>query len=280
MYEDRRIKIGDHTIRMRFKGSHFKDTILLIPGFSVPLELWEKTFEHLNGYRIVSFDHLGRGGSDKPRTSYNIDLFVHIMADIIDYLGSDPLHLVGTSMGGAIATDFTCLRPDRVKSLCLICPVGLSNPIPWHAKLYGFPFVGHRILRSFKRNLYNENIRRFDNPSKELKDAVSSQYDKDGCIEAISSTLRNFPWNGLQNDYRYLSRLMIPIHIIWGTDDETIPFNDYEILKKLIPHASSLVIKHGRHNIVYNNAPLIAVSIETFIRNRRKTSSLETLDRE
>jgi len=50
----------------------------LVHGFSVPYFIFDLTFDFLvkSGFRVVRYDLLGRGYSDRPNLEYNIQLFV------------------------------------------------------------------------------------------------------------------------------------------------------------------------------------------------------------
>jgi pimeloyl-ACP methyl ester carboxylesterase len=72
------------------------------------------------GYRVVSFDVRGFGGSDKPTISerYGIEV-VHDVARLLDHLGLDRAHVVGYSMGGQLAHGVRAVHPDRLLTVTL-----------------------------------------------------------------------------------------------------------------------------------------------------------------
>ena len=75
-----------------------KETIVLIHGFSTPSFVWNGMLDKLltEGYKVITFDHYGRGLSERPKISYNKDLYVTELLDLIDYLEiSGTVHLVG-----------------------------------------------------------------------------------------------------------------------------------------------------------------------------------------
>lgn len=78
-------------------------------------------------HRVVAFDLLGCGLSDKPRLAYTPELFVEQIVDALDAFGSEPTALVGSSLGGAFAIRAATRASDRVDRLALICPAGLAG---------------------------------------------------------------------------------------------------------------------------------------------------------
>lgn len=70
-------------------------------------------------YRITTFDNRGVGRSDVPDGPYTIADFAADTTALLDSLGLERVHLVGSSMGGAIAQEVALARPERVRSLVL-----------------------------------------------------------------------------------------------------------------------------------------------------------------
>ena len=101
--------------------------IILVHGFSTPKFVWEQITPSLvkEGYQVITFDHLGRGFSDRPAGPYNADLYQSEISDLIKGLALEtPLTLVGYSMGGANVIDYAAVYPEQIKQLILIAPAG------------------------------------------------------------------------------------------------------------------------------------------------------------
>ena len=103
--------------------------VVLVHGFSSPYFIFDTTFEFLvnSGFRVLRYDLFGRGYSDRPRTDYNIHLFVRQLKDLLDALGFKQVNLVGLSMGGAISAAFISQYPDHVSRQVLIDPAGANK---------------------------------------------------------------------------------------------------------------------------------------------------------
>src|SRR5581483_2310441 len=80
-------------------------------------------------HRVLALDLPGHGGSGRDVGTGDAGSFVHAVEAFLTELGVAPAHLVGHSMGGAIAALVARRRPDLVRSLTLIAPTGLGPEI-------------------------------------------------------------------------------------------------------------------------------------------------------
>lgn len=92
--------------------------VLFIHGFSVPYYMWDHNFMVLAqaGFRVIRYDLFGRGLSDRPRATHNQELFVTQLQELLEGLAiKEPIHIIATSMGGAVAAAFTAVyqNPGR-----------------------------------------------------------------------------------------------------------------------------------------------------------------------
>lgn len=94
------------------------------------------------GCRVMLFDLFGRGWSDGvDNVPHDHDLYVGQMLDVLkssslDWMGPDAFNLIGYSLGGAIAVNFTAAHNDKVKRLILLAPAGLVDDyVPLKARV-------------------------------------------------------------------------------------------------------------------------------------------------
>ena len=77
-------------------------------------------------HRVVAFDLLGCGLSEKPRLAYGAELFVEQIVDALDALGGEPASIVASALGAAFAIRAANRVPGRIARLAAICPAGLG----------------------------------------------------------------------------------------------------------------------------------------------------------
>ena len=232
-------------------------TLVLIHGFSTPHFVWDgaRQFFLDAGYRVLVYDHFGRGFSERPSTDYDAQLYVRALKELLDYQNlSQPVHLVGYSMGGAILGHFAQIYPDRVKTMSLIAPAGFMTEQPATSSLVNIPLIGEWLGHMFADNMLVSDITEtemaniddpFAIPRGEFIIKVGKQMQYSGFVESLVSTLRNFNLFNALESFELVGKLGIPTLAIWGTDDATVPFMGSEKLLEVIPHTQLVVIDDG-----------------------------------
>lgn len=101
-----------------------RPVVFLGIGSGMDHRLWDDQFAlFARDFRAVRFDVRGVGKSAWPTESFSP---LDDLAALLDFLKIDKACLVGLSLGGQLATDFTLAHPDRVACLVLVAP-GLSG---------------------------------------------------------------------------------------------------------------------------------------------------------
>lgn len=114
---------GPGSLKLAWQLSGTGDqAIVLVHGFMGAKEDWSAQLSAFSRtHRLLTFDHRGHGASEAPNddSAYTVD---HLLADthaLIDRAGLERFHLVGHSIGGAIAQEIALHTPVRVMSLTL-----------------------------------------------------------------------------------------------------------------------------------------------------------------
>ncbi len=106
--------------------------VLLVHGIYAGASSYEfrKLFAPLaQRHRVVAFDLIGCGLSDKPKLSYSAELFVEQIVDAVDALTDEPVAVVASSLGAAFAIRAATRARDRIERLAVICPTGLGGTL-------------------------------------------------------------------------------------------------------------------------------------------------------
>ena len=113
-------------IRIRYIDKNQKGfPLLLIHGLGGSIESWLNNIDSLAAkFRIIALDLPGFGLSDKPKISYTIRFYVNFVEKFIKKLKINHVYLIGASLGGHIAVEFTLNNKRIVDKLVLISPAG------------------------------------------------------------------------------------------------------------------------------------------------------------
>lgn len=96
------------------------EPVVLVPGFVTTLRLFDGQMEALSrGHRAVRYDLRGQGESSAPADGYAVSDHARDLGALIEHLNLERVHLVGASLGGAIALHFALDYPQQVRSLTL-----------------------------------------------------------------------------------------------------------------------------------------------------------------
>lgn len=104
--------------------------VLLLHGFGSDRMSWALQQTNLADVSSTcAIDLPAHGGSSNDVGDGTIEFFADEIASFLEIRNALPAHLIGHSLGGAIAIDLAHRRPDLVASLFLISPAGLGQAI-------------------------------------------------------------------------------------------------------------------------------------------------------
>jgi pimeloyl-ACP methyl ester carboxylesterase len=109
------------------------NTTVLMPGLLLSQKMQTPLARRLArlGNRVVTFDPLGHGASDRPRDMwrYSMSAFAVQAVALLDHLELEQAVIGGTSLGANITLEIAALAPDRLRGMVIEMPV-LDNAIP------------------------------------------------------------------------------------------------------------------------------------------------------
>ncbi|MFJ7792480.1 alpha/beta fold hydrolase [Pseudomonas sp. NPDC096950] len=105
-------------------------SILMLHGFTADKNLWLRFARHFVGdHRVIIPDLAGHGETGfKAGGGYDIGLQAKRMIQLLDVCGVEKVHVIGSSMGGYVAAWLAATYPERVTSVALLDPAGVTSP--------------------------------------------------------------------------------------------------------------------------------------------------------
>jgi pimeloyl-ACP methyl ester carboxylesterase len=139
----RRLVLHGHRIAYRQAGSG--PVVVLIHGITSSSATWSRVMPYLaRRFTVIAPDLVGHGESAKPRGDYSLGAHACGVRDLLLALGHDRATIVGHSLGGGIAMQFSYQFPERCERLVLVDSGGLGrdvSPLLRAATLPGSEFV-------------------------------------------------------------------------------------------------------------------------------------------
>lgn len=196
--------------------------IVLIHGFASDATSWAPMETHLRHRPIIRIDLPSHGKSPKLRIRSFADLVKEVRT-AVDDLHLDAAHLVGHSLGGAVALALADTRPRKIASLTLIAPGGLGPEIDG-ATLNGLCNAtrAESLAPWLRRLAADESL--ITEGYARLAMAARNDPALRRAQAALAGAL--FPDGTQAFDLRAaLDRVEMPTRIIWGKRDAIIPWN-------------------------------------------------------
>lgn len=182
-----------------------------------------------NDYNYITFDHFGHGQSSGELLDETLESWLSGLETVLERLieANEPVILVGSSLGGWLATLAAVKWPHKIKALiCLAAAVDFTEELIW----------------------------------KKLPAALQRQLEAQNLIEVGGSNLEykfKISYRLITNARKYLLlhsdsiKINCPVHLIHGILDEEVPYTvSQELFKKITGNNIVLkLIKDGNHNL-------------------------------
>jgi pimeloyl-ACP methyl ester carboxylesterase len=255
--EPRFVKVGRGRIFHYDVGEG--EPVILLHGYNHHAEAWVRNIAPLaaTGRRVIALDLPGFGRSGIPKMRYSLTGYAEFLVDFMDALTLDSAHLVGNSMGGAIALRTDVDHPDRVRTVTGVDAAGFFSSVPraWSiaanpvAKLLIRPFLGQKRLLewSHSRAYYDSSL-----SSTEQTDLMAEAYTQPGYkdhILGMAESMLLAPEDELLWDS--LPTIKAPVLIVWGRQDRTISVQHAYRAAQRIPTAEIVIYDKCGHLPMY-----------------------------
>ena len=266
-----------HGERVAYLDEGRGEVILLLHGMAGSSQTWRSVIRPLSrSYRVIAPDLPGHGDSSKPRSDYSLGAFAALLRDLLDELGITQATIIGHSLGGGVAMQFTYQHPDYCQRLILISSGGLGSDVGLTLRLLSAPgaeFImpiiapapvlaaGERVW-SWLRKAGIEVPR-----GEEIWRSYSSFADA-STRQAFLRTLRSvvdYRGQSVSALNRLNSKTEFPIMVIWGDQDAIIPVAHAYAAQEVRPDIRLEVLQGVGHFPQVERSAEVVELIEDFI---------------
>jgi 3-oxoadipate enol-lactonase len=220
--------------------------LVFIHGLGSSIRDWEyQTPVFSKEYLVITYDLRGHGQSEKPDGPYTIAMFTDDLASLLEGLQVKSAHIVGISLGGAIALQLSLTYPAMVRSLTIVNSGPSLGGTPEQAQQEIERRVG--IVKQFGMRAMGQSLgpALFPEPKHASKRGAFierwAENEPNAYIEATRSMLG---WDVTDK----LSAIYCPTLIV-ASDQDYTPVAMKKAYAELIPNVQLEVISNAHHAV-------------------------------
>ena len=203
--------------------------IVLLHGTSASLHTWDGWAAVLQTkHRVIRVDLPGFGlTGPTPDGNYQMPVYSHFVASLLDTLKVQRAVLAGNSLGGYVAWKTAVDYPERVSKLILVDSAGYASAaasVPVGFKLAQMPMLSGLMAHILPRRVVESSLRNvYGDPSKITPELIDRYFElalRAGNRRSLSA---RFSQNKAGEFEAQVSQIKQPTLILWGGLDRLIP---------------------------------------------------------
>jgi 2-hydroxymuconate-semialdehyde hydrolase len=255
----RELTVRGARIRVRESGDPAHPPLLLLHGIGRSLEDWDPQHDRLSGdHRVISVDLPGFGLSEPMPGRVTLAGLADGVTATVDALGEQrPLHVMGNSLGGAVALRMLATAPGRIATLTLVNSAGFGKEVTLALRVLAVPGLGRPLLRRIdarsayriERSLFHD--RAHVTPERvEFAVRVAARPENARVYLETARELGTF--RGVRAPWRETLLGQVAAHpkptlIVWGERDLILPATHLAAARAAFPHAKTHLFADTGH---------------------------------
>ncbi|HEX8753450.1 MAG TPA: alpha/beta fold hydrolase [Solirubrobacterales bacterium] len=221
--------------------------VLLVHGMAGNADNWSAVIEPLaRAHTVIAPDLPGHGTSEPGGGDYSLGALAAGLRDLLVALGHERATLVGHSLGGGIAMQFSYQFPDLVERLVLVSSGGLGPEVSLLLRAAALPgadyFIaatagpGRKLGSALGRGLAAVGLR----PTADVAEVargfggLAEPHRRAAFLATLRSVVGTSGQRVAAGDRLYLAEAL-PVLIVWGSRDPIIPVSHGEAAHESLP---------------------------------------------
>ena len=249
-----------HGRRVAFRRAGKGPTLFLIHGITNSGLSWEPAMRLLaRDFDVIAPDLPGHGESDRQRGDHSLGGHACVMRDLLHVLEIERATVVGHSLGGGVAMQFSYQFPDMVERLALVGSGGLGREVSPLIRSAALPLAEHVLPLLTARPLIEAGSlvaglagRLGFKPGADLAEVsrgVASLGDTErraAFVRTVRSVISPLGQRVTATDRLYLAA-DLPTLIVWGDRDPIIPVEHGRAAHALLPNSRLEIFEGAGH---------------------------------
>ena len=253
------------SIELAFDVEGYGPDLLMIAGSASTRALWALVRPHLaKRFRTIAFDNRDSGASTIASQPYTLHALALDAAAVAEAAGSHRVHVLGHSMGGAIAQEFALTFPEATASLTLVSSWARGDTYSRNVMEFMLALTrdvtdDKTLLRAILyagagvSTLRSASLAEMTDAAMALgplapREALARQWELDAAVDLLER----------------VRALRLPAHVIVGTEDRLLPPWHSERLARAIPNAVLSRIQGVGHLPMVHAPEAFVETIEAF----------------
>ncbi|KGL58925.1 alpha/beta fold hydrolase [Polaribacter sp. Hel1_85] len=247
------IEIDGMQVHYRDEGKGFP--VVLIHGTASSLHTWNDwTKELTKDFRVIRMDlpAFGITGPNKD-ADYSIESYTRFMRQFLLKMKLDKFYLIGNSLGGNIAWNYTAEYPEEIKKLILVDASGLptNRPQPAIFKMAKTPILNSLFLYVTPKFIIKKNVKEVYADDTKISDKLVTRFHKMalrvGNRKAFIDRAKMDFKLGAKANLEKLKSVKTPTLLIWGAKDNWIPLDNGKRMNAVLPNSKLVILENSGH---------------------------------
>ena len=245
------------------------DAVVFVHGTGGRAGRWERNLDAVAaaGYRCYAFDLPGHGFATKGAgPAYSVPGYAAVLEAFLDTLDAERVSLVGTSIGGHVVASYAVGHQDRIASLTLVGSMGLV-PIGDEAAQRigkGATNQSREGVRAKLQRVIHDPLQVSDEFAEE-EFRVNNSPGADVSFQQLGSYIAGRLDQDVVGDRVAALAERVPVQLIWGAEDTTVPLSVGRAVADAIPQASLTVIDAAAHTCYFEQPAVFNQALVEFL---------------
>lgn len=249
------------------------ETIILLHGFTADKNNWPRFTRHISDeFRVIAIDWPAHGESTYlVGADYSLSNQATRLNTFMENMGIGKAHLVGNSMGGAIAAIFASRYPSKVQTLTLMNSGGADNPNTESEIEAAMRQGTNPLLAETPEEFQHTFDVAMERPpfvpwpiSAAIANVAADRHAR------FLAVFRQVHGGVTNRDYGYLKNIQAPTLIMWGDKDRILDVGNAQIFSAELPKSETVIYEGIGHMPMLEVPAQSAGDIVRFIKSQRK----------